>query len=138
MLEDMEGRIDAIVDGGPCGVGVESTIVDLTCHIPRLLRPGGLPLEALEAVLARDVIFEINTGAVARGYRPLPYPAPFLLDAIRQKGGRVCITSDSHRADTIVHAFPQAAALAGSCGFREAWILAKNGFQPVGLPAWNP
>ncbi len=95
-------------------------------------------LEALEALMEKDVIFEINTGAISRGCRTTPYPAPFLLDAIRQKGGRVCITSDSHRADTIVHAFPQAAALAGSCGFREAWILAKNGFQPVGLPAWNP
>ena len=43
MLEDMDGRIDAILDGGPCSVGVESTIVDLTCTPPRLLRPGGSP-----------------------------------------------------------------------------------------------
>ena len=49
-MEDMEGKIDAVVDGGPCQVGVESTIVDLTCDPPRLLRPGGLPLEALEEV----------------------------------------------------------------------------------------
>jgi len=51
MIEDMWGKINGIVDGGPCGVGVESTIIDLTCQPPRLLRPGGLPLEALEAVL---------------------------------------------------------------------------------------
>lgn len=51
MLEDMDGKIDAIVDGGPCGVGVESTIVDLTCTPPRLLRPGGITLEQLETVL---------------------------------------------------------------------------------------
>ena len=51
MLEDMDGKIDGIVDGGPCSVGVESTIIDLTVTPPRLLRPGGLPLEALEAVL---------------------------------------------------------------------------------------
>ena len=50
-LEDMEGKIDAVVDGGPCQVGVESTIVDLTCDPPRLLRPGGMPLEALEEVV---------------------------------------------------------------------------------------
>lgn len=90
-------------------------------------------LEALEAVMERDVIFEINTGAISRGYRAAPYPAPFLLEAIRQKGGRVCITSDSHSADTIVHAFPHAAALAEAAGFRETWVLAKDGFQPVGL-----
>ena len=51
MLEDMDGRIDGIVDGGACTVGVESTIVDLTVTPPRLLRAGGLPLEALEEVL---------------------------------------------------------------------------------------
>ena len=47
----MEGKIDAVVDGGPCQVGVESTILDLTCDPPRLLRPGGLPLESLRQVL---------------------------------------------------------------------------------------
>ena len=47
----MDGKIDGIVDGGPCAVGVESTIIDLTVTPPRLLRPGGLPLEALEEVL---------------------------------------------------------------------------------------
>ena len=45
------GKIDGIVDGGDCAVGVESTIIDLTVQPPRLLRPGGLPLEELEAVL---------------------------------------------------------------------------------------
>ena len=49
--EDMEGRIEGVVDGGGCSVGVESTIVDLTVTPPRLLRPGGLPLEKLRAVL---------------------------------------------------------------------------------------
>ena len=51
MIEDMDGRIDGIVDGGPCTVGVESTIIDLTVTPPRLLRPGGLPLESLRQVL---------------------------------------------------------------------------------------
>ncbi|MBQ7713725.1 MAG: threonylcarbamoyl-AMP synthase, partial [Oscillospiraceae bacterium] len=48
---DMDGKIDGVVDGGDCAVGVESTILDLTVTPPRLLRPGGLPLEALRAVL---------------------------------------------------------------------------------------
>lgn len=56
MLEDMEGKIDGIVDGGACSVGVESTIIDLTVTPPRLLRPGGLPLEALEAVLGEVAV----------------------------------------------------------------------------------
>lgn len=90
-------------------------------------------LEALEALLERDVIFEINTGAISRGYRKAPYPAPFLLKAIREKGGRICVTSDSHSAQTITCAFPQAAELALSLGFRETWMLTRRGFQPAPL-----
>jgi L-threonylcarbamoyladenylate synthase len=51
VLEDLGGRIDAIVDGGPTPLGVESTIVDLSEAAPRLLRPGGLAAEDIEAVL---------------------------------------------------------------------------------------
>ena len=56
MMEDMLGKIEGIVDGGPCTVGVESTILDLTVQPPRLLRPGGLPLEELEAVLGEVAV----------------------------------------------------------------------------------
>ena len=83
-------------------------------------------LEALEAVMERDVFFEINTGAISRGYRTVPYPAPFLLTAIREKGGRVCITSDSHSESTVTCAFDRAADLAAECGFRETWILSAE------------
>ena len=51
VLHDMDGRIEAILDGGPCEVGVESTIVDLTGERPRLLRPGGVTPEELRALL---------------------------------------------------------------------------------------
>ena len=53
VLHDHDGKIDAVVDGGPCRVGLESTIVDLTGDRPRLLRPGGVtPEELIEYVLA--------------------------------------------------------------------------------------
>lgn len=48
---DHDGKIEAIVDGGPCRVGVESTIVDMTEQPPRLLRPGGITPEQLKEVL---------------------------------------------------------------------------------------
>ena len=51
VLDDHKGKIPCIVDGGPCAVGVESTIVDLTEERPRLLRPGGIGPEALLEVL---------------------------------------------------------------------------------------
>ena len=70
MIEDMDGRIDGIVDGGPCTVGVESTIIDLTGTPPRLLRPGGLPLESLRQVLGEVAVDKAVTGLLAAGERP--------------------------------------------------------------------
>ena len=70
MLEDMDGRIDAILDGGPCTVGVESTIVDLTCTPPRLLRPGGITLEQLRAALGEVAVAPAVTRLMGAGERP--------------------------------------------------------------------
>ncbi|MBV9231203.1 MAG: threonylcarbamoyl-AMP synthase [Chloroflexi bacterium] len=50
-LADLNGRVPLILDGGPCEVGVESTILDLCSEVPRILRPGGVSLEALRTVL---------------------------------------------------------------------------------------
>lgn len=55
VLAQLGGRIDAVLDGGPCTVGVESTILDLTTEPPRILRQGGLPRAEIERVLGREV-----------------------------------------------------------------------------------
>jgi L-threonylcarbamoyladenylate synthase len=60
VLEGLGGRIAAVLDSGPCPVGVESTVLDLTGHHPFLLRPGGATREAIEAV----------AGPVRRGVTP--------------------------------------------------------------------
>lgn len=51
VFEDMDGRIPLILDGGPCGVGVESTVLDLSGDVPTLLRPGGITAEMLREYL---------------------------------------------------------------------------------------
>ncbi|HEY7418196.1 MAG TPA: L-threonylcarbamoyladenylate synthase, partial [Ktedonobacteraceae bacterium] len=48
---DLHGRVQLILDSGPCEVGVESTILDLCSHVPTILRPGGISLEALRSIL---------------------------------------------------------------------------------------
>ncbi|MGB9684135.1 MAG: L-threonylcarbamoyladenylate synthase [Candidatus Bathyarchaeales archaeon] len=53
VLEDLNGRIDAVLDAGPTRIGVESTVLDLTADPPQILRPGGTPLEALKGVLGK-------------------------------------------------------------------------------------
>lgn len=70
MLEDMDGKIDGIVEGGPCSVGVESTILDLTEQPPRLLRPGGITLEQLRAVLGAVSVDQAVTRSLEPGERP--------------------------------------------------------------------
>lgn len=70
MMEDMNGKIDAIVDGGPCSVGVESTIIDLTCEPPRLLRPGGITLEQLRSVLGTVDVDPAVTRLLGAGEKP--------------------------------------------------------------------
>jgi L-threonylcarbamoyladenylate synthase len=50
VAEDLAGRIELIVDGGPCGVGVESTVVDGLCDPPVVLRPGGLGIDDIRSV----------------------------------------------------------------------------------------
>ena len=51
VLADLEGRITAVLDGGPCRVGLESTVLDVSGRVPVLLRPGGVSVEAIEAVI---------------------------------------------------------------------------------------
>ena len=64
VLHDHNGRIDAIVDGGPCRVGLESTIVDLTEERPRLLRPGGITPEQLLEILGYLVVDKAVTAQI--------------------------------------------------------------------------
>ncbi len=71
VYHDMAGKIQAIVDGGPCSVGLESTIVDLTGENPRLLRPGGISPEQLWEVLPtltvdKAVVGEISQDEIVR------------------------------------------------------------------------
>lgn len=72
--------VDMILDGGPCAVGVESTILDLSGDTPALLRPGGVPREELEAVLKRPVLIPSRPTVPSPGQHPRHYsPSATLL-----------------------------------------------------------
>lgn len=64
VLHDHNGKLPLIVDGGPCRVGVESTIIDLTEDPPRLLRPGGITPEQLTQVLGRITVDKAVTAQI--------------------------------------------------------------------------
>ena len=85
----------------------------------------------MERLNAAGKIFEINTGAISRGYRSTPYPAPELLRHLYAIGGRITVSSDAHSAAAICCAFDKAEALAQSCGFTELWQFNGNRFEAV-------
>ena len=66
-VHDLSGKVEAILDGGPCRVGLESTILDLTVTPPRVLRPGGVTLEQLRELLGE---VELDPGLVKPGETP--------------------------------------------------------------------
>ena len=82
VLEDLDGRIDAVIDGGSTSVGVESTVLSLASRSPLVLRPGAVTLEMLRELLPdvqlRDTHAELDTaealaspGLLAKHYAPL-------------------------------------------------------------------
>jgi len=90
-------------------------------------------LETVHYAAEKDMLVEINTGAISRGYRTQPYPSPILLRELKRLGGRITITSDCHNADWLDFSFDQAAQLAVDAGFRETWIWKDGCFRPVPL-----
>lgn len=90
-------------------------------------------LAALRAADPAATLLEINTGAMSRGWRSSPYPAPYILNEWRVMGGRVIITADAHHADNILFAYERAADAARAAGFKSAAILTPSGIEDASL-----
>lgn len=84
-------------------------------------------LEALHTASPRETLLEINTGAMSRGYRTVPYPALFFLKEWRAMGGRIILTADAHSAGAIVFGYAQAAEMARAAGFERSTVLTLPG-----------
>jgi L-threonylcarbamoyladenylate synthase len=104
--QDLGSDVDFILDGGPCAIGVESTIVDFTSGEPVILRPGGLTRERLEEALGRSVPVRGPgavrvSGQLESHYAPRalvtivsPGQASQAAEGLRQKGKRVVLLSE--------------------------------------------
>ena len=95
VAEGLSGRLAMILDGGPCAVGVESTVLDLTTAMPTLLRPGGVPLERLEEILGPVALAQPEAahspkspGMLASHYAP---GLPVRLDASTAAAGEALL-----------------------------------------------
>lgn len=84
-------------------------------------------LDALHAADPGETLLEINTGAMSRGYRSVPYPALFLLREWRAMGGEVILTADAHSAGAVAYGYAQAAELARAAGFERSVLLTSRG-----------
>lgn len=97
---------------------------------PRYLAPA---FEAADCAIERGIPLEMNTGAIARGYRSAPYPRFEILKHIREKGGRIIINSDAHSAGALDVFFDESLEIARSCGFDHILRLREAGLEEVGI-----
>lgn len=67
VMNDMDGKIDAVLDGGECAVGLESTVITLAADVPRVLRPGGVTVEQLREVLGKVEVDDAVLHQLAQG-----------------------------------------------------------------------
>lgn len=93
---------------------------------PRDKRYESAAADAIEKLAEHGLIFEINTGAIPRGYRSEPYPSARLLSMIREAGGRVTYASDCHDARLLTYGFELAQKLALECGFKHLMKLKRT------------
>lgn len=89
--------------------------------------------EAINALKGHIPFFEVNTGAIARGYKTAPYPQIEFLKEFRRCGFGAVITSDCHNKNYVDCCFEEAAELLSAAGFQSKWILTENGFKEISL-----
>jgi histidinol-phosphatase (PHP family) len=89
--------------------------------------------ETIHALRPHIGLFEVNTGAIARGYRTTPYPQPELVKEFKAAGYGAVITSDCHDGSKLDQSFDMAVELLKSCGYTEHFVLKKDGFVPMPL-----
>ena len=86
-------------------------------------------LDSMEYLSKKGYIFEVNTGAVARGIRSNPYPESWLLKHLREFNGKIVITSDCHYKEKLDFYFEQAIEYVKSCGFNEVCVFNGKSFD---------
>lgn len=84
--------------------------------------------EAVHVLAEYQKPFEINVGAMTRGYRKVPYPSEEILREIKKAGGSIVINGDCHQKQCLGKYLPEAAVFAKKCGFESRQILTENGW----------
>lgn len=87
----------------------------------------------LKRILRTCPYIEVNTGAIARGWRKMPYPGHYLLETILEEGGEVVLGSDSHHKDNLTFYFDETVELLKSVGFDHVCAFNGAGFDMISI-----
>lgn len=87
-------------------------------------------IDALDLLLSKDVLVEVNTGAMKRGWRTTPYPADFIIKRVLEKKGRLILGSDCHHKDDIFAYFEPVTERLKALGVTELWVCKNGSFLP--------
>lgn len=90
-------------------------------------------IDAVDRILLhkKDIIFEVNTGAMYRCSNKKPYPAPFIMEHLFRKRAKITVTTDAHNTQSLDFAMDKAAEYIKSFGFDKVHILTNEGFKEV-------
>ena len=89
--------------------------------------------EAAEALVGKVKYFEVNTGAISRGYRTTPYPDPYIIKEMKRLGFGAIISSDCHDRNFLDCGYEDAKRLLREAGFTEHYVLKEEGFVAIPL-----
>lgn len=92
-----------------------------------------IAVESAEQLVGKIPYFEINTGAMARGYRTTPYPDLFLVKELKRLGFGAVISTDCHDRRNLDYGYEEAMELLKKCGFKERFVFTGEGFIGVEL-----
>ncbi|MDH7515708.1 MAG: L-threonylcarbamoyladenylate synthase [Bacteroidota bacterium] len=131
VLADLGGRIALVIDGGPCRIGIESTVLDLTRRTPTILRPGGVAAQDIEDTIGVHVA--VASGAARRPaspgmkYRHYAPTTPVVLLVPRGSGADMM-----RRLQRLIRNGRTAGMRVGLLGAREFADLGADAFHPLG------
>ena len=92
-------------------------------------------LSAAESVVKCGKLVEVNTGAISRGYRTTPYPAPFILKRLAELNAPIIVTTDCHSANNIDIKYDETVSMLSSYGFTHLYYLTDSGFKGIKIDA---
>lgn len=90
-------------------------------------------LDTIDRILKynKDIVFEVNTGAMYRQGNKIPYPAAFIMEHLKDRGARITVTSDSHCIDSLDFAFDEAYSYCRKFGYRNIYIMTSDGWKEI-------